>query len=134
MRLGAFACFWLWPGWHYRFRWLFAAFLGLIGSYIAIALSTQLWMLVAAQAVFGLSVGLIYYSSLFYSMDVGESRGKRGGFHEAAIGMGIFVGPAAGVGALQAFPNQANAGTWGISALLVIGLMLFLWVQYRGQK
>ncbi|HWF19735.1 MAG TPA: MFS transporter, partial [Verrucomicrobiae bacterium] len=133
-RVAAFAGLWLWPGWHYRFRWLLAAFLGLIASYVAIPLSANLWMLVAAQVVFGLVVGLIYYSSLFYSMDVGESRGKRGGFHEAAIGMGIFVGPAAGVGALQAFPGQPNAGTWAISGLLVIGLGLFLWTQFREQR
>ncbi|HZV35504.1 MAG TPA: MFS transporter, partial [Verrucomicrobiae bacterium] len=111
VRVGAFATFWLWAGWHYRFRWLLAAFVGLIASYIAIAMSVSLGMLIGAQVVFGLVVGLIYYSSLFYSMDVGESRGKRGGFHEAAIGLGIFVGPATGVGALQTFPNHPNAGT-----------------------
>lgn len=133
-RVGAFMLFWLWPGWHYRFRWLLTAFIGLIGSYIAIPFSSEIWMLVAAQIIFGLVVGLIYYSSLFYSMDVGESRGKRGGFHEAAIGMGIFVGPATGVAALQAFPGHSQAGTWGISALLVIGLALFLGMQSRGAK
>lgn len=133
-RVAAFTGFWLWPGWHYKFRWLCAAFVGLILSFTAIPFSTQVWMFVVAQIVFGLVVGLIYYSSLFYSMDVGESRGKRGGFHEAAIGMGIFIGPSAGVGALRVFPTQASAGTWGISALLVIGLMIFSWVGWKGRK
>ncbi len=100
-RLAAFAWFWHWPGWHYRFRWLLGAFLGLIASFIAILLCTQIWMLIAAQVVFGLAVGLIYYSSLFYSMDAGESHGKGGGIHEAAIGLGIFIGPTAGVAALH---------------------------------
>lgn len=134
VRVAAFAGLWLWPGWHYRFRWLIAAFLALIGSYLAIPFSTGVGMLIAAQIVFGLAVGLIYYSSLFYSMDVGESRGKRGGFHEAAIGLGIFVGPATGVGALKLFPDKPEAGTWGICGLLVIGLLLFLWTAKKGQK
>lgn len=130
-RVAAFVGLWMWNGWHYKFRWLCAAFVGLILSYIAIPLSTNIWMLIGAQTVFGLVVGLIYYSSLFYSMDVGESRGKRGGFHEAAIGLGVFIGPAAGFGALQAFPGRPNAGTWSISALLVMGLGLFLWTKVR---
>ncbi len=41
---------------------------------------------VVAQIAFGISVGLIYYSSLFYSMDVGETKGEHGGLHEAMIG------------------------------------------------
>jgi MFS family permease len=133
-RLAGFAWFWRWPGWHYRFGWIGGAFVALIGSFVATLLTTHLWMLIAAQVVFGLSVSLIYYSSLFYAMDVGESKGKRGGFHEAAIGLGIFIGPVAGVSALRMFPQWPDAGIWGISALLVAGLGIFLCVRYRGRK
>jgi MFS family permease len=133
-RLGAFAWFWRWTQWHYRFRWLLGSFLAMIASFISILLSSNIWMLIAAQAVFGLTIGLIYYSSLFYSMDLGESKGKGGGLHEAAIGLGIFIGPTAGVAALQLFPQYPNAGTWGISALLAVGLLLFLLVRYRSRS
>ncbi|HEX3798042.1 MAG TPA: MFS transporter [Verrucomicrobiae bacterium] len=128
-RLGAFLWFWLWPGWHYRLGWLLGAFIGLIASFIAILLSTQVWMLAVAQIIFGLAVGLIYYSSLFYSMDGGESKGKKGGFHEAAIGLGIFIGPTTGV-ATHHFLRQPNSETWGISALLILGLILFLAIHF----
>ena len=30
-RLAAFVGLWFWPGWHYRFRWLLAAYLALVG-------------------------------------------------------------------------------------------------------
>ena len=73
-RLAAFALLWQWRGWHYRFRWLFVAFLLLIVSLAAILLATQLWLVVLAQVFFGLATGLIYYSSLFYSMDVGRGQ------------------------------------------------------------
>jgi MFS family permease len=132
VRFGAFIWFWLWPAWHYRFRWLLAAFVTLAVSFTGILLSINLWMLVAAQVAFGLAVGLIYYSSLFYSMDIGESRGRRGGFHEAAIGLGTFTGPAVGVVALQTLPSHTNAGTWAISSLLMLGLIPFLLIRRKG--
>lgn len=133
VRLGAFVWFWLWPGWHYRFSWLLGAFIALAASFTAILLSSQIWMLLAAQVVFGLAVGLIYYSSLFYSMDVGESKGKRGGIHEAAIGMGVFTGPTVGVTALYLLPAHPNAGTWAISSALLLGLLPFLLIKRKGQ-
>jgi len=133
-RLVAFVWFWLWPGWHYHYGWLLAAFLALIGSFIAILLSSSVGMLIASQAVFGLAIGLIYYSSLFYSMDAGVSRSKSGGIHEAAIGLGIFLGPAAGAAGLYFFPTNPNAGTWNITALLIAGLFLFLIVKFRQRE
>ncbi len=133
-RLAAFGWFWLWPGWHYHYGWLLAAFLALIGSFIAILLSSSVGMLIASQAVFGLAIGLIYYSSLFYSMDAGVSRSKSGGIHEAAIGLGIFLGPAAGAAGLYFFPTNPNAGTWNITALLIAGLFLFLIVKFRQRE
>ncbi len=134
VRLAAFAWFSFWPGWHYRFSWLLGAFLALIASFLAILLATQIWLLLAAQVAFGLAVGLMYHSSLFYSMDVGASRDRRGGIHESAIGMGIFLGPAVGVTALRCFTGSPNAGAWSISGLLLVGLALFLMIKYRRQN
>jgi MFS family permease len=134
MRFVAFVWFWFWPGWHYRFRWLLAAFVALAVSFTSILLSTEIWMLLAAQVAFGLAIGLIYSSSLFYSMDAGESRGRRGGFHEAAIGIGTFAGPAVGATALQLQPAHANAGTWAISALLLLGVVPFIVIRWRGLR
>ena len=133
-RLGASVWFWRWPVWHYRFRWLLGSFVAMIASFLMILLSSSIWMLITAQTIFGLTIGLIYYSSLFYSMDLGESKGKGGGLHEAAIGLGIFIGPTAGVAALHFFPKHENAGTWGMGALLLVGLLLFLIVRIRGNR
>ncbi|MDB6068408.1 MAG: Major facilitator superfamily 1 [Pedosphaera sp.] len=131
VRLGAFVWFWLWPGWHYRFGWLLTAFVALIASFTVALLSTHVWLLIVAEVFLGLSVGLIYYSSLFYTMDMGESGGKRGGIHEAAIGAGVFVGPAVGFAALHFLPGHADAGTWAISSVLLMGLAALLRMRYR---
>jgi MFS family permease len=130
-RFAAFALLWRWTGWHYRFRWLLGAFLLLIGSFASILLAHELWMVVVAQVVFGFATGLIYYSSLFYSMDVGEGSSEHGGLHEAFIGAGICFGPAVGATALQLAPNHPNAGTWAVSGLLACGLAGLLWLRAR---
>lgn len=131
VRLGTFIVLWRWSGWHYRFRWMLAAFLGLIASYVVLQLGHSLPLLVAGQVLFGLATGLLYYSSLFYSMDVGDTQGEHGGIHEAAIGIGICLGPAVGAGALFLAPGQPQAGALGVSALLLVGLAGLLKLRLR---
>jgi predicted MFS family arabinose efflux permease len=122
VRTGAFIVLWQWTGWHYRFRWLLGGFVGLTGSFSLLLLSHNLALLVAAQLVFGVSIGLIYYSSLFYSMDVGETKGEHGGLHEAMIGAGTCLGPAVGALGLYLAPGSPNAGAYAVTALLACGL------------
>lgn len=122
VRMGTFVALWQWTGWHYRFRWLVGAFVGLTAGFGLLLLSHNLGLLVAAQVVFGVGVGLIYYSSLFYSMDVGETKGEHGGLHEAMIGAGMCMGPAVGAVSLYLAPAWPNAGVYTVTALLACGL------------
>jgi MFS family permease len=131
VRAGAFVFLRLWPKWHYRFRFLAGAYIGMIVSFGAILLARNIWVLVIAQAVFGLAIGLIYYSSLFYSMDVGETKGEHGGIHEAAIGAGNAVGPALAAGALALFPNAPGSSAAAVCALLLLGLGGLYWMRFR---
>jgi predicted MFS family arabinose efflux permease len=128
-RLGAFVALWRWTGWHYRFRWLVVSFALLILSFAAILLSPDLTVLIVAQLFFGGAVGLIYYSSLFYSMDAGEAKGEHGGIHEAAIGCGNCLGPAVGAASLQFFPQHTHNGVIAVTILLLCGLggLLAIW-------
>jgi predicted MFS family arabinose efflux permease len=130
-RFLAFVGLWHWTGWHYRFRWMVSAFVALAVGFATLLLARQLWLFVAAQVVFGLATGLLYYSSLFYSMDVGEAKGKSGGIHESALGSGIFLGPAIGSAALYVAPGQPRAGIWAVSGALVIGLVILIWMRVR---
>jgi MFS family permease len=132
-RLATFAVLWGWTGWHYRFGWLLGAFLALIVSFATLLLSANLWLSALAQIVFGVAVGLIYYSSLFYSMDAGEAKGEHGGIHEAAIGAGLFVGPAIGAGSLSLWPQHAGSGALAVSVVLCGGLVAFLRLRATGR-
>jgi predicted MFS family arabinose efflux permease len=135
-RLGAFVGLWHWTGWHYRFRWLGGGYAALAVSFVAILLAPALWVVVAAEVAFGVAAGLMYYSSLFYSMDVGEARAEHGGLHEAAIGAGIFLGPAIGAVSLHFFPTHAHAGSIAVSAVLFagLGMLVTTWTRARKKK
>jgi predicted MFS family arabinose efflux permease len=128
-RLAAFVCFWRWTGWHYRFNWLAASFLIFVTCFAAIVLAPSIPVLLIAQIGFGLAAGLIYYSSLYYSMNASEKKGAHGGLHEAMIGVGLFLGPAFGAGAFAFFPSSGNAGVWGVTGLLTVGFSAFLWMR-----
>jgi MFS family permease len=130
-RLGTFVALWQWTGWHYRFRWLLGGFVGLTASFTLLVLSHNLGRLIAAQVIFGVSVGLIYYSSLFYSLDVGETKGEHGGLHEAMIGAGAFVGPAVGALSLGLMPGSPNAGAYAVAAVLACGLAGLIGLRVR---
>lgn len=133
-RLAAFVALWQWTGWHYRFDWLAAAYVLLGGSFAVILMSETLWFIVVAQVAFGFSVGLIYYSSLFYSMDVGDARGEHGGLHEAAIGAGICAGPAIGAASIHFFPAIPNAAALAVTAVLALGFIPLLATWSRRQS
>jgi len=130
-RLIAFVGLWQWTGWHYRFRWLAGSYVLMIICFAGMLLSPSIALLVAAQIGFGLSVGLIYYSSLYYSMDASDEKGAHGGFHEALLGIGLCVGPAVGAASLALVPSLRGAGALAVSGLLVAGFSGLLVLRPR---
>lgn len=120
-RSAAFLGLWGWTGWHYRFRWLAAAYVALIASFVGIVLSPVLWGVVVGQILFGVATGLIYYSSLFYAMDLSEAKAEHGGLHEGLIGGGIFAGPAVGALSMWLAPAVSGAGALAVGGLLAAG-------------
>src|SRR6266566_6000079 len=51
-RLGAFIALWFWGGWHYRFRWLLAAYVTLVAAFAAMLMVPNLVVLLVAQVGF----------------------------------------------------------------------------------
>jgi predicted MFS family arabinose efflux permease len=129
VRVIAFIALWQWSGWHYRFRWLITAFILMIVAFATILVAPSLAVILIAQIFFGATVGLMYYSSLFYAMDAHDSGSEQGGIHEAAIGIGNCLGPAAGAAALWLAPQTPGAGAWAVSGLLTLGLGGLVWLR-----
>jgi predicted MFS family arabinose efflux permease len=122
VRAVSFVLLWRWPGWHYRFGWFVAAFVLLLASFIGFTFAGAAWHLILVQVVFGLSTGLIYYSSLFYAMDASDTKGAHGGVHEAFIGAGICGGPAVSSATLWLLPQHPAGPTWTVGLFLAAGL------------
>ena len=133
VRFIAFIVLWRWTAWHYKFRWLAGSFGLLILAFAVILMIPSFTILLLAQITFGVAIGLIYYSSLFYAMDASETKSEHGGIHEAAIGVGNCVGPAIGAAALQFVPQFAYSGAVAVSVLLLGGLggLLKMWKSPR---
>ena len=123
----------LWSGWHYRFRYLIASFAGMLAAVASMLLLNNLFLVIVAQIVFGWCIGLIYYSSLYYSMHVGETKGEHGGFHEAAIGLGIFGGPAVGAASLFIAPNYRQSSAIGMVIVIGAGLLILLILRRKSK-
>ncbi len=66
-------------------------------------------------------------------MEAGGAKSTHSGVHEAALGVGIFLGPAVGATTLRFLPQSPNSGTVAVSALLVLGLAVLLWVWRKGR-
>jgi predicted MFS family arabinose efflux permease len=128
-RVVAFVALWRWTAWHYKFRWLAGAFALLIVSFAVILVVPTLAVVLLAQIFFGVAIGLIYYSSLFYSMDASDTKSEHGGIHEAAIGAGNCIGPAVGAAALEFLPQFQNSGAVAVSVLLLCGLGGLFWLR-----
>ena len=133
-RMVTFAILGLWPGWHYRFTYLILAYVGMVASFIAILILQNFWPLVAAQVAFGWCIGLIYYSSLYYSMHVGDTKAEHGGMHEAVIGLGIFAGPAMGAVSVHFFPGQKQSSVIGVAMVLATGFCALLLARRKGSR
>jgi predicted MFS family arabinose efflux permease len=133
-RFFIFIALWRWTAWHYRLRWLVTSFALLIISFVTILLAPNLGLVLLAQVIFGMSIGLIYYSSLFYSMDASETKGEQGGIHEAAIGIGNCLGPAMGATALWLAPTDPGIGAWAVSGLLAVGFAGLGWIRWSGRQ
>jgi predicted MFS family arabinose efflux permease len=133
-RVASFVVLWRWSGWHYRFRWLLAAFGLLVIAFVIILTAPALAVILLAQLFFGGAIGLIYYSSLYYSMDVSEVKSEHGGIHEAVIGLGNCLGPVVGALSLQLAARSANSGAFGVAGLLSFGLGALIWIQIRSRR
>lgn len=128
VRAIAFLILWKWDGWHYRFGWFAWGFVLLAAGFVGTAMGTALWVLLVSQVALGWASALIYYSSLYYSMDGSETQGEHGGVHEAFIGAGIFGGPA--VSLLAAWgTGRSSAPALAVGSLLVAGLFWAVWIR-----
>ncbi len=127
-RVLAFIFFWLWEGWHYR-RGLSLAALWLAPvCFAAVFFVSNVHLILAALFLFGVAIGLSYFSSIYYSMAYGEHKGEFGGLHESVLGVGALLGPllAAGAGYLTGSISIAIVMTFALVVLTNSGGLFWI--------
>jgi len=109
-RVAVFAILTYWTGWQDRRGWSWAA---LWAAPAALLVAFTAWhpaLTLLALVVFGAAIGLSYSASIVYSLDQATSgRGGEGGAHEAALGLGVLIGPLVGAGGAAALGSAFGA-------------------------
>jgi MFS family permease len=126
--------------WHTRPRVLLWAAVTMLVAFFGMTLrptagaspTTDLVSLIAWQALLGLAIGMIYAGSLYFGMVLSKGSTEHGGYHEALIGLGWVLGPAAGAGAQAVSPGNLWLGivtvggviTASVAAVMVTAVVL----------
>lgn len=110
VRVATFAILGHFAGWRGRPLPLIAALLGVgVGAWLLLV-SPHAAGVLAGEVLFGVASALSFYAAIYYAMVLGNAAVGAGGAHESLIGVGFFLGPAAGLlGQLLPFrPSAAS--------------------------
>ena len=117
--------------WHYKLGlMLLFQFLAFLSLWIFVFFSCVAYFVIA-MVLLGLSAGLTYFSSIFYSLYGSVDKGKKSGLHEAVIGTGAFFGPLAGGIFAAKFGIRAP---YVVAAITLAVAMLFEVACVKNQK
>ncbi len=103
-------------------------------GFVCIFASGGLITLFAGLVIFGSGMGIAYYAALYYAMAVGRAEFDAAGTHEALIGTGYSVGPAAGLLAISFSHSDATANPTPMIVIvfsIIIAAGCALWLIWR---
>jgi predicted MFS family arabinose efflux permease len=122
-----------WDGWHYSYACSLVALWSAPLLLAMVFFSNSIPVVAIACLLLGLSLGLSYYMSIYYSLDARDEKGGQGGLHESIIGMGVLFGPLTGaVGGYLTGTTIGAKATIVISALIISAIGLTLLKTRRG--
>ena len=114
--------------WHYRLSPILLFQSLAILALVAMAIFSQTYYFIAAMIFLGLSSGMTYFSSLFYSLYGFLDKGKKSGIHEGFIGIGALLGPL--IGGFSAH-SLGIRSPYVIAALLLVIAIVVEFTFYR---
>lgn len=131
-RLAAFVLLAMSAWWHTRPRALLWAAVIMLVAFFGMTLrptagqspTIDLIAMVGWQAVLGLALGMIYSASLYFGMVLSEGSTEHGGYHEALIGLGWILGPAAGAATQLFWPAQIWVGIAAVGAVIALSVIV----------
>ncbi len=102
--------------WRYRAAPLFVLEGVGAGGYALLAFARSEPALLAGAGAAGVAIGMAYYASIFYSLELGATRSHGAGIHETILGGGAVLVPLAGAGA-------AWATGWGGAPFALVAVL-----------
>ncbi|MEP7050679.1 MAG: MFS transporter [Pseudomonadota bacterium] len=96
-RLAAFIALFTYSGWHGRATPVLLAICALPAGFALVLFGSSVATVVPGELLFGAAAGFLYTAALYYAQVVENASVDAGGAHEALIGLGYAVGPAAGL-------------------------------------
>jgi len=115
--------------WHYNYRFLFLFQLLGIGGLLILALNSHPALFLLAFLGIGFAGGMTYFSSIFYSIHKQDSKGKKSGFHESFLGLGVALGPI--TGGLAARGLGLRAPYYLAIAVFAASILVQVWILKR---
>ncbi|MEO7032429.1 MAG: MFS transporter [Polyangiaceae bacterium] len=96
-RLACFVGLFAYSGWQGRTLPLLLAICALPAGFALVLFGSSVSSVVPGELLFGAAAGFLYTAALYYAQVVQNASVDAGGAHEALIGLGYAVGPAAGL-------------------------------------
>jgi len=134
MRLAAFVSLGLWQGWRGRARWLGLTMIALPAGFFMVILGSNIAVVMVGEMLLGFAAGMSYSSAMYCAMVVKEASVDAGGGHESMIGLGLMIGPLAGL-AGESICAATNSFAWGyvtaMAPVLGVCIAAAIWAIYR---
>lgn len=101
---------------------MLAAFLGIVlpGARSAADAGSAITYMIAWQVALGFAMGIIYSGSLYFGMVLSDGSTEHGGYHEALVGVGQVLGPAAGALGQWLRPEGVHGGVAAIATIIAL--------------
>ncbi len=124
--------------WHYRFRYLLLGQLASVAGCAVFAVASSFDLLAAGALLFGAGSGIVYLSSIYYSLHGQSQRAGQSGVHEAVLCFG-FAGGMTIVAAVNwyqesHFEVSHRAPYWLAVGMLVAGIVIQALLVARAKR
>ncbi len=124
-----------WMGWRFTYRWMLIGQIASASSFLLLARTESAPVAAVSYIVCGLAGGLIYFSSMYYSVADHSQRERRAGFHEAMVGVGNFFGPLVAGRVAEVIGIPASLKVVPLAAAGLIILIQVAWLlRHRDQE
>ena len=124
-RLAAFIVLGVWTAWHGRRSGLVRSMALLPAGFVMVLFGPNLPTILMGELIFGWAVGEIYYAALYYAIVMKNASVAAGGGHESLIGLGLALGPAAGLLGVAMKPLLGSEHLGQLAAAAALLLICF---------